>query len=155
MTQEELTDINALFGGLSDDNNTNANNYDIIIRNQTSGNAMKVPVAIFKQVVYNYLTSASVAAGLASVLGVPVYKYVSMTIPANSTWTYNLGGAYHVLFANGASNNASTLLVTSYRVVKPLDASQVVPLAFSMNTGVLSVTNTTNETINGKLFFIV
>ena len=70
MTQEELTDINALFGGLSDDNNTNANNYDIIIRNQTSGNAMKVPLAIFKQVVYNYLTSASVAAGLASVLGV-------------------------------------------------------------------------------------
>ena len=77
MTQEELTDINALFGGLSDDNNTNANNYDIIIRNQTSGNAMKVPLAIFKQVVYNYLTSASVAAGLASVLGAMKEKQIN------------------------------------------------------------------------------
>ena len=89
-------------------------------------------------------------------LGVPVYKYVSMTIPANSTWTYNLGGAYHVLFANGVGANASALLVTSYRVVKSVDAFKgTAPLTFSMDAGVLSVTNTMNEAVNGYLFFIV
>ena len=69
MTSEELTTLNDVFGALNNDSNENANNYDIIIRNQTSGNAMKVPVATFKTVLYNYLTSASVAASLASVLG--------------------------------------------------------------------------------------
>lgn len=74
MTSEELTTLNDVFGALNNDSNENANNYDIIIRNQTSGNAMKVPVATFKTVLYNYLTSASVAASLASVLGVGMIR---------------------------------------------------------------------------------
>jgi len=69
MDQEELTTINDVFSALSNDNNENANNYDIIVRNQTSGNAMKVPVSVLKTVLYNYLTSNAVASALASVLG--------------------------------------------------------------------------------------
>ncbi len=48
---------------------------------------MKVPVATFKTVLYNYLTSASVAASLASVLGVPDFQvkfYCPFTIPAGT-----------------------------------------------------------------------
>ena len=59
--------IDEIMAALDAENSTNV---ELIVRNTQNGATKKMPLASLEQIIYNYLTSSSVAAQLASVLGV-------------------------------------------------------------------------------------
>ena len=61
--------IDEIMAALDAENSTNV---ELIVRNTQNGATKKMPLASLEQIIYNYLTSSSVAAQLASVLGVSI-----------------------------------------------------------------------------------